>query len=493
MTPNILALVARLVLAAVFVTAGLAKLADPPGTGEAALGFGVPEALVPYLARLLPLAELVVAGLLLPGVTAVSGAVAALVLLAAFSAAIAGSLAGGRAPQCHCFGQLHSAPIGPKTLVRNGVLAALAIVAVLPRHQLSAVDWIGRLDAVGTVALVGGLAVLLLLCAGTLAFVSLLRSYGKALVRLERVERLLDSHGIVDSGNEVALRSGLPPGTAIPALDRLAGVLSAGQPAMLLFMSPHCGPCRSLLPSVATWQREHSGTLTFAVAIDGGREEIVSLREELGIELVIEDDGLALYNMFRATGTPSAVLLAGDGTVASWVASGTDEIEELVGQAVSRRSRSRHRRDRPGVAARRYRRPVRCPRRSARWTDGARVLEPELWLLPRHARRTVGAGAFIGQRERGVAHPVVGRSRRHPSRGVPFGGARPRVSRRERLRGRGYAHGRTARRRRPRCVAGCCRRWRSTRVGDRRTRTGGERHRRRGGRLASLSPPVGSR
>ena len=346
MTPSVLALAARLVLAAVFVTAGVAKSADPAGTRQAALGFGVPEALVPYLARLLPLAELVVAGLLLPGATAVAGTAGALVLLAAFSVAIAVSLVSGRAPLCHCFGQLHSAPTSWKTLARNGVLAALAIVAVLPRHQLSAVDWIGRLDAVGTMALVGGLAVALLLCAGTLAFVSLLRSYGKALVRLERVERLLDANRTVDPDNEVALRSGLRPGTAIPVPDRLSGVLAAGQPVALLFMSPHCGPCGSLLPRVATWQREHSGTLTFAVAIDGGRDEIVSIRNELGTELVIEDDGLALYHAFRATGTPSAVLLAGDGTVASWVASGTDEIEELVTEAVSR-LRSRHRRDRP--------------------------------------------------------------------------------------------------------------------------------------------------
>jgi hypothetical protein len=32
----------------------------------------------------------------------------------------------GHGPDCRCFGQLHSVPAGSKTLVRNGVLAALA-------------------------------------------------------------------------------------------------------------------------------------------------------------------------------------------------------------------------------------------------------------------------------------------------------------------------------------------------------------------------------
>jgi hypothetical protein len=65
-------------------------------------------------------AVLLVAGLaLLPVATAWWGAVAALALLALFLAAIAFSFARGRRPDCHCFGQLHSAPIGSRTVIRN--------------------------------------------------------------------------------------------------------------------------------------------------------------------------------------------------------------------------------------------------------------------------------------------------------------------------------------------------------------------------------------
>ena len=61
-----------------------------------------------------------------------------LVLSLVFSVAIALSLARGRAPECHCFGQLHSAPAGPMTLARNAVLAALAVFVHHPGRAVSA-------------------------------------------------------------------------------------------------------------------------------------------------------------------------------------------------------------------------------------------------------------------------------------------------------------------------------------------------------------------
>src|SRR5205085_11239986 len=58
------------------------------------------------------------------------GAVGALVLLLIFVAGIGYNLALGRTPDCHCFGQLHSAPAGWSTLVRNLVLALIAGLVV---------------------------------------------------------------------------------------------------------------------------------------------------------------------------------------------------------------------------------------------------------------------------------------------------------------------------------------------------------------------------
>src|SRR4051812_5742833 len=84
---------ARLLLAALFVVAGLAKLTDAAGSRQALIGFGVPGSLATPLGRLLPLAELAVAVALLPATSAWWGAVGALLLLLLFVAAIAFTLA----------------------------------------------------------------------------------------------------------------------------------------------------------------------------------------------------------------------------------------------------------------------------------------------------------------------------------------------------------------------------------------------------------------
>ena len=63
---DLMLLVARVILALVFVVAGLAKLADRAGARQALRDFGVPAALATPLGSLLPLAELAVAVALLP-------------------------------------------------------------------------------------------------------------------------------------------------------------------------------------------------------------------------------------------------------------------------------------------------------------------------------------------------------------------------------------------------------------------------------------------
>src|SRR5436190_11775318 len=126
----LLLMLARLVLVAVFLVAGVAKLADLAGSRQAMRDFGVPDKLADFFGLFLPLAELAVAVSLVVPLTAWWGAVGALVLLLIFVAGIGYNLAQGRTPDCHCFGQLHSAPAGWSTLIRNLVLAGVAGVVV---------------------------------------------------------------------------------------------------------------------------------------------------------------------------------------------------------------------------------------------------------------------------------------------------------------------------------------------------------------------------
>src|SRR5690242_5000346 len=141
-------LTARLLLAAVLAAAGAAKLADPAGSRKAVTEFGLPARLARPLAVLLPPAELAAAAALLPAATAWWGVLGALALLLAFTAGIAANLAQGRKPDCHCFGQLHSEPVGWTTLARAGALAALAAFVAWQgsaRPGPSAVAWLGDL------------------------------------------------------------------------------------------------------------------------------------------------------------------------------------------------------------------------------------------------------------------------------------------------------------------------------------------------------------
>ncbi|HXF40428.1 MAG TPA: MauE/DoxX family redox-associated membrane protein, partial [Blastocatellia bacterium] len=117
-----LLLVARLVLALIFVVAGIAKAADLAGSRRAVRSFGIPEGLAAPLGLTLPFVEIVIAVALIPLNSAWVGAIAALAVLVSFVIGIAVNLARGNSPDCHCFGQLHSEPVGWSTLARNIVL-----------------------------------------------------------------------------------------------------------------------------------------------------------------------------------------------------------------------------------------------------------------------------------------------------------------------------------------------------------------------------------
>lgn len=124
-------LVARIAIAALFAVAGISKAVDRAGTRTTLAAFGLPARLVPLGATALPLVELLTVVLVLVPATAWWGGLLALVLLAAFTAAVATNLGQGRTPDCHCFGQLSSSEIGPGTLLRNALFAVPALLVVL--------------------------------------------------------------------------------------------------------------------------------------------------------------------------------------------------------------------------------------------------------------------------------------------------------------------------------------------------------------------------
>jgi uncharacterized membrane protein YphA (DoxX/SURF4 family) len=299
-------LVLRLILAAVFLTAGLAKLADLPGSRAAVAGFGVPERAARPLGTALPLLELATALALLPAAGARAGALAAAVLLGVFCVAITHSMRHGRAPECHCFGQVHSAPAGARTLARNGGLLALA-VAVLAlgwdRGGTSATAWLTHLDAASALALTLGIVIV----AGAVSGYALLRQNGRLLRRIDELEQR------PGTASPPAV-PGLEVGTAAPPL----GLELGDRPVALVFVDPRCGPCGLVLDRLAAAPLRADVIIVSPspVAQRAGR--------------VTLDPGGVVARAYRIPGTPAAVAVDAEGRIASPPAAGPDGVAEIL-------------------------------------------------------------------------------------------------------------------------------------------------------------------
>lgn len=117
---------AQFLLATVFVVSAVAKARD----GRAFRRFVAALALPPRLSTVAVVGtELVAAGLLIAPASAPAGFVLALALLAAFSAALGAGLRRRTPVSCGCFGS-SSAPLGRMDLLRNGLLAVVAVAGL---------------------------------------------------------------------------------------------------------------------------------------------------------------------------------------------------------------------------------------------------------------------------------------------------------------------------------------------------------------------------
>jgi peroxiredoxin/uncharacterized membrane protein YphA (DoxX/SURF4 family) len=314
-------LLVRLVLAAVFAVAALGKFADRDASREALERFGVPLRLVGPMSLGLPVGELVVAAGLVVVATAAWAALAAAALLIAFCVAIVRLLARGEAPDCHCFGTLSSAPVGRWTLARNLVLFGLAaFVAVAGWNHAG--ESVPRLaDELGAVAIVLGAAMIL---HGTFSW-QLFRQNGRLLDRIEALEASAGERA--GEASSPVLTRGMPaPSFALPDLDgrvvTLEDLLAEGSGALLFFTDPRCGHCDPLLPVLAA-RRDGPPV---AVISRGSVEANRANAGVHGLTPILLQDDFEVAGAYRAHGMPGAVLVDQAGRIASGVAAGADEV-----------------------------------------------------------------------------------------------------------------------------------------------------------------------
>ena len=330
-------LLIRLFLAGVFLIAGVGKLLDPVGSARAVRDFGAPESLAGVLGYALPFAEIVFAICLLFPAYSWTGTAGASILLLGFVGGMIAQIAQGKAPDCHCFGQIHSEPVGKKSLVRNIVLLlAAGFLLVQGRTgQGAAITDAGR-DPVFFV--LAASAVLLLIVA--ISYLARILENQTAMDRrVELLEALSAGDIPQERQNAGDPHDGLPIGAVFPDFalgDRdgkpvsLGTLLAERKPLLFFFVGPTCLPCRALMPEIAEWHDEIGSKFHFVIVTSGTAEDnLAKLDLPLGIDVLFQKDR-ELAEAVNSKWTPTAMFVRADGRVASRLAAGDAAIRDLI-------------------------------------------------------------------------------------------------------------------------------------------------------------------
>lgn len=336
---EVVLLLIRLFLTVVFAVAGVGKLLDLDGSEKAVRDFGVNEELAKPLAIFLPAAELLVALALLPISTAWFGAVGATLLLAIFVGAMLWQMAKGNAPDCHCFGAIHSEPVSWKSLIRNGVFAALAIFLVARGARAQGAS-LTDLKNEMALQLFFGLAIVGLLGAVIFYLRKISEQQAQIMRRIEILELVS-----TDDGREVKREAAgdphdsLPIGALVPdfELPDSAGkvttfehLMARAKPLLFFFVSPTCNPCAALLPEIEAWQAELKDQVEFIFISSGTAAANLGKFGAKHAKNILLQNDKEVASLFYAKWTPTALFINSDGLVASHLAVGDNGIRELV-------------------------------------------------------------------------------------------------------------------------------------------------------------------
>lgn len=305
--------VAHLLVAAVLLTSGLAKVVRPGDANQAFETLGVPAPLRhPAVVRLHPWAEIALglAVLVLPHPASVVASVLALGLLLAYLVLVWRVVARGEQASCQCFGSLGADEVTVRTVVRNAVLVAVAGLAVADAAAGGSVpDHLAGLGAEGwgwvAAAAVTGLVAVLVVGSGASA-------PAEEPAELDYLRLPIPDVPVRHTdGTEQSLRD-----------------LADGRAQLLLFLSPGCGPCVTVsneLPAYAARLPE----LDVRV-VTGLTAEFVAEHTPAWQPYLLQEPDNAVSRVFGVTGRPMGILLGGDGLLAGGPVRGPQEIAAFV-------------------------------------------------------------------------------------------------------------------------------------------------------------------
>jgi len=344
----------KLLLSAIFLVAGLAKLADENSSVQALRDFGVPR-LVQSFGVLLPPLELAVAVGLVFTRSAAYAAWGALGLLFLFIGGIAINLARGRQPDCHCFGQVHVHPITWWTLLRNGALAAGAVWLIAGDPTRVSTDLWVFLGSLGSSGRRIAMVIASLVVFAALSALQRAEPDARPDAEPESIDEPLSPpsrpvatpsgvrESVVMTGaadatpQRVLSGAGLPVGTPAPAfvlsdrdgqLHSLDSLRASGKPVLLVFSSPHCMACQKLTPKLpALAERQASALQMVLISRHGVPPEIE--HADGALLVLLQHDG-EISEAYDCMSTPAAVMVGTDGVIQSRLAIGASEIEQLL-------------------------------------------------------------------------------------------------------------------------------------------------------------------
>jgi peroxiredoxin len=196
----------------------------------------------------------------------------------------------------------------------------------------------------------------LAILAGSWLCWQLLRQNGRLLLRLEELEKRLDS---IELG-EPAQPAGLPIGSPAPEFDLpdLTGCTRTrtefrGKSVLLIFFNPECGFCRELVPRLAALP-PHPTSLPLGSEEVGGSADkglshllIISTGDveanrqlfkehQLNCPVLLQKE-LEVADAYQTSGTPSGYLINPEGKIASRLAIGAEALLEIAREPRSSR------------------------------------------------------------------------------------------------------------------------------------------------------------
>lgn len=334
---EILFLIIRIFLFGIFALAGIGKILDREGSESSIESFGVPKSFVRPFANILPIAEIAIAFSLLFVQTSWHGAIAGALLLGVFIAGMLYQISQGKAPQCHCFGELSDSKVGISSLVRNIVFDAAAIYLIVSGQNFQGLpignDASGILQSTLLLSLVVGMIVLISLASRLQANQKiLLRNAELDLViagQTKQVERQ-------SAGNPV---DALPIGAPFPdyIIADATGkdlnsdsVLASKKFVLYLFFGTSCRACRAMVPDIAEFAKKHSDHLQVIIVSHGKGDDNTEKFGEANAAAILLQDSRELALSVNAKWTPTAIIVRPDGIIASQATVGDQAIRDLM-------------------------------------------------------------------------------------------------------------------------------------------------------------------